>query len=193
MNEKGEALLCDFGLSRIRHEVTRTRTDIRSGGMVAYLAPELLAGPDRYRTTEASDVYAMAMTFVGLGTLLPPFHGVVANEFKLSNLVQDGLRPAAPTTLGNLPLPKFQELWSMMQGMWASAEQRTLTSARIHVILLQLASGTRFNASRVPGRESETPNTSIAPDSLRQEVRVVRFLCMLACICSNVLSCLSVF
>jgi serine/threonine protein kinase len=111
MNNEGEALLCDFGLSRIRHEVARTRTDIRSGGRVPYLAPELLAGIDQYRTTEASDVYALAMTFVELGTLLPPFHGVVANEFKLSNLVQDGLRPAAPTTHGNLPLPKFQELW----------------------------------------------------------------------------------
>jgi hypothetical protein len=118
----------------------------------------------------------MAMTFVELGTLLPPFHAVVANEFKLSNLVQDGLRPAALTTLGNLPLPKFQELWLMMEGMWASAQQRTLTSVQVHAILSQLASGTLFNALRVPGRESETPNTSIASDSLRQEVRVVRFL-----------------
>jgi hypothetical protein len=64
----------------------------------------------------------------------------------------------------------------MVRRMWASAEQRTLTSAQVHAILSQLASGTLFNASRVPGRESETPNTSIAPDSSRQEVRVVRFL-----------------
>jgi serine/threonine protein kinase len=176
MNKEGEALLCDFGLSRIRHEVARTRTVIRSGGRVAYIAPELLAGPDQYQTTEASDVYAMAMTIVELGTLLPPFHGVVANEWKLSHLVQDGLRPAAPTTLGNLPLPKFQELWSMMQGMWASAKQRTLTSAQVHATLSQLASGTLFNASRAPGRDGETLNASIAPDSLRQEVRVVCFV-----------------
>jgi serine/threonine protein kinase len=110
INEEGEALLCDFGLSRIQHEVTRTLTDIRSGGRIAYIAPELLSGPDHYRTTEATDVYAMAMMFVELGTLLPPYHSVDANKHNLGNMIRDGLRPAAPTTLGNLPLPKFQEL-----------------------------------------------------------------------------------
>jgi serine/threonine protein kinase len=173
MNEKGEALLCDFGLSRVRHEVTRTHTNIRSGGRVAYTAPELLAGPDPYRTTEASDIYAMAMTFVELGTLLPPFDGVAANEFRLSNLIQDGLRPAAPTTLGNLPLTKYQELWSLMQGMWASAEQRSLTSAQVHTLLLRLVSGTPTVVSAVLERDKELPNTNAVADSLRQEVRIL--------------------
>jgi serine/threonine protein kinase len=143
ISDQNTALLCDFGLSRIRHEITRARTDIRPSGRVAYVAPELLAGPDRYRTTEATDVYALAMTFLELGTLLPPFYPV-ANELRLINMIQSGHRPTAPTTLGKLPLQDFQTLWSMMQRMWAS-EGSIPGSATIYRSLLQLVTSLLLN------------------------------------------------
>ena len=41
INGERNAVLCDFGFSCIRHEVTRTHTMIREGGRLRYLAPEL--------------------------------------------------------------------------------------------------------------------------------------------------------
>ena len=69
MNVEGQAVLCDFGLARIRHEVTRPCTSIREGGKLRYLAPELLSGPESFRTTAESDIYSLAMTFFQLGDL----------------------------------------------------------------------------------------------------------------------------
>lgn len=43
MDASGEPIICDFGLSRIRHEVTRTRTMIHEGGRTRFLVPELSA------------------------------------------------------------------------------------------------------------------------------------------------------
>jgi len=41
IDEDGTPLLCDFGLSRIRHEVTRTKSLLGAAGFPRALAPEL--------------------------------------------------------------------------------------------------------------------------------------------------------
>jgi hypothetical protein len=87
------------------------------------------------------------MTFLELGTLLPPFYPV-ANEFRLITVIQSGHRPTAPTTLGKLPLQEFETLWSMMQRMWASEGHLIPGSATIYSSLLRLVTSLLLNELR---------------------------------------------
>ncbi|KAF8279881.1 kinase-like protein [Clavulina sp. PMI_390] len=66
--------LCDFGLSHIRHEVTRTRTIIREGGMRRFMAPELSSvSMERFRATTATDIFSLAMTCLNAWSAQLPF------------------------------------------------------------------------------------------------------------------------
>ena len=62
IDDSGKAVLCDFGLSRIKADATSrtTRTDV--GGIVGsrnWMAPELLLGGS---LKKPSDIYAFGMT-----------------------------------------------------------------------------------------------------------------------------------
>lgn len=118
IDSSGQALLCDFGLSRIRHEVTRTFTFIRSGGRELFVAPELSADDDP-RPDEAGDIYTFAMTILKLGTGANPFSGEFKNERVALREAQQGRRPRRPATFGGLPNAPFDTLWSLMEKMWA--------------------------------------------------------------------------
>lgn len=119
VNSDGDAVLCDFGLSRIRHEHTRTLTISQSGGRERFLAPELTTG-DLFRTTEASDVYSWVMTIYELGTGQPPFAlgPNILGPYQLVPAVQRGIRPdKTPPFLGMDAIP-FDRLWELMTTMW---------------------------------------------------------------------------
>ena len=96
IDASGNALLCDFGLSRIRHEVTRTRTNIREGGRTRFMAPELLAGAEKFRTSPASDIFSLSMIFWNAWTRKLPF-AELTNELKAEAAIRNGERPDRPT------------------------------------------------------------------------------------------------
>jgi len=61
IDDSGKAVLCDFGLTRIRADVT-SRTEKADGGFVGsrnWMAPELLLGGS---LKNPSDIYAFGMT-----------------------------------------------------------------------------------------------------------------------------------
>jgi serine/threonine protein kinase len=67
VEECGRALLCDFGLSRIKADITsRTRAqgDTVVSGSRNWMAPELLSGS---LARAPSDVYAFGMTIYEVG------------------------------------------------------------------------------------------------------------------------------
>jgi serine/threonine protein kinase len=113
------ALLCDFGLSRIRHECTRTHTIIREGGRIRFLAPELSDGPEEFRTSVVSDIFSLAMTFFNVWELQVPF--VKFSEKKAGALIRNGLRPERPATHIDLPSEMEEEFWQLIESMWAHA------------------------------------------------------------------------
>ena len=113
----GNALLCDFGFSRIRHECTRTRTAIREGGHIRFLAPELSDGPEEFRTSEPSDIFSLAMTFFNVWDLKVPF--VKSSQWKAGALIRDGQRPERPATHLDLPSEMEGEFWKLIESMWA--------------------------------------------------------------------------
>jgi len=91
-------VLSDFGFRRIRHKVTRTHTNIREGGRLRYLAPELPYGPDSVCTTAAIDVDSPAITPPNPSTLRMPFEEH-RNEMAAAEAARSGQRPPKPSVV----------------------------------------------------------------------------------------------
>lgn len=117
-----EPLLCDFGLSRIRHEVSRTLTTIHTGGRQRFMAPELLAGVDeKFRTSKATDVYSEALILVTAWTGKVPL-AEIRNELAVAAHLRDGQRPTRSLRIQQkspLDLETAGKFWDYMEIMWA--------------------------------------------------------------------------
>jgi serine/threonine protein kinase len=121
--------LCDFGFSDIRHEVTLTHTNIREGGRLCFLAPELSYEPDSFRTTAASDVYSLAMTLFNLSTLRTPFEEY-RNELVAAYAARSGQRPQIPSTTRFFK-GSFSGLRELLTLMWAPDESARPAAAMV--------------------------------------------------------------
>jgi serine/threonine protein kinase len=111
-------LICDFGFSRIRHEVTRTNTDIREGGKHRFLAPELLEGASKFRTSAASDVFSLSMVYLNIWARQPPF-AHLSDGFLAAEAIRRRERPSRPADDLGLPSERMKLFWALIQQMWA--------------------------------------------------------------------------
>jgi len=114
VSRTGDCLLCDFGLSRIRHEISRTHTTIHQGGRQRFIAPEISSGLE---ARIKSDVYSLAMTIYALGTMSLPF-GHIDRDLAVYRAVQEGERPPPCDSLGGLAAEETVHLWSLIERMW---------------------------------------------------------------------------
>jgi serine/threonine protein kinase len=108
--------LCDFGLSRIRYEISRTYTTVHQGGHGRFLAPEIYKAEDDTRINESSDIYSLAMTIYALGTRSLPFAGL--KNWAACSAAARGERPSKRNSLGGLMTDDSELLWSLMERMW---------------------------------------------------------------------------
>ena len=134
----GDCLLCDFGLSRIRHEVSRTHTAVQQGGRGRFVAPEISSG-DEDRINEESDIYSLAMTIYALGTGSLPF-AHIKRDPAACRAAQGGERPIKHDSLGGLSIEETARLWSLMENMWNPSPQSrpTVSSARDEIMQTSL-------------------------------------------------------
>jgi len=130
----GDCLLCDFGLSRIRHEFSRTNTTIHQGGRQRFVAPEISSGAED-RINEKSDVYSLAMTIYALGTRSLPFERI-DRDAAACRAAQKGERPQKCDSVGGLTIGETAPLWSVMERMWNPDPQRrpTVSIARDDIV-----------------------------------------------------------
>ncbi|KAF8298208.1 kinase-like protein [Clavulina sp. PMI_390] len=130
---RGHGLLCDFGLSRIKHEQTRIGTGILAGGVDRFTSPELLSlkGNSKWRTTHSSDCYGFAMTILQLVTLQKPF-AEFEQSFQASQAATRGKRPKRPAAevLG-LSVKTADQLWSLLKDMW---HQNPVKRPDMHIV-----------------------------------------------------------
>lgn len=138
ISNAGDCMLCDFGLSRIRHEVSLTNTIIRQGGNYRFAAPEISFEEedpciDEPRIDERSDVYSLAVTIYALGTRSPPFEEM--NPRQARRAAKEKKRPSKPNSLGGLTGEHAKFLWCLMQAMWAPEPQQrpTISTARAEI------------------------------------------------------------
>lgn len=135
----GNALLCDFGLSRIRHEVSRTLTVIRAGGRSFFVAPEVYKEEIR-RPTESSDIYSFSITIYVLGTgKYSLFNGLEGPGRQTALLAMSGLRPPCPDYLGGLDNDNTELLYRLLGSMWASDPETRPTAGYVKSVLLSIS------------------------------------------------------
>lgn len=91
---------------------------IHEGGRLRYLAPELSVGlTANFRTTQASDVFALAMTFLHVWAREPPFYEI-KNEVKVAASYRKGRRPKKPSNEAGI-MEAEGEFWALLDVMWA--------------------------------------------------------------------------
>lgn len=123
IDANGNAVLCDFGFSRIHHEIARTHTLIRDGGHLRYRAPELSSHPQKLRSTQASDIYSLGMTFLSLVTLDPPFADR-EYDYQAREAAEQRIRPQLPNNMNLMPTEQ-DPMWELLESMWRhEAEER---------------------------------------------------------------------
>ncbi|KAF8294750.1 kinase-like protein [Clavulina sp. PMI_390] len=114
-------LLCDFGRSRIRHDVSRGLTNHKDleGGRLRFLAPELWdSQSDHFCPTQASDVFALAMMYLNVWSNQLPFAEITINR-QVTAALNGGLRPLEPTKAVSLDPETRENFWKLLGNMWA--------------------------------------------------------------------------
>ncbi|KAF9504679.1 hypothetical protein BS47DRAFT_1334565 [Hydnum rufescens UP504] len=111
IDEHGEAVLSDFGFTRIRHELTRTGTQSTGLGTLRYLAPEIFLG-QVLRANVTTDIYSLALTIWALASSKLPFTHL-PHGFVVLRRVERGERPPMPTMIGTRDayLGLLEEMW----------------------------------------------------------------------------------
>ncbi|KAJ7496406.1 kinase-like protein, partial [Mycena latifolia] len=115
VEDSGRSLLCDFGLSRVKADIT-TRTshggNTATTGSCNWMAPELLAGS---MPRMASDVYAFGMTIYELYTDETPLASIAPMDF-IELVFRLGVRPTRPEIDD---VPKLTDpLWNLAELCW---------------------------------------------------------------------------
>jgi len=106
LDERGDAILTDFGLARSADSTQLTREG-QIVGSLHYLAPELIEGSP---ATPASDIYALGCLLYECATGSPPFQGTDA-ELGYAHLIEPPPRPVglAPDLVAALLAPLEKE------------------------------------------------------------------------------------
>lgn len=92
---------------------------LHEGGRTRFLAPELAYGTtDRFRTTQASDIFSLSMTFLNIWTRRHPFFEI-KKELKVAAKLREGQRPKRPKGAVELIPDVEEQFWEILVEMWA--------------------------------------------------------------------------
>ncbi|KAJ7450210.1 kinase-like domain-containing protein [Mycena latifolia] len=154
----GRALLCDFGLARIKADVT-TRAAAPDYNIIPgsrnWMAPELLTGSS---PRMPSDMYAFGMTLYELYMDEVPLATIAYSDF-VELVVRSGIRPRHPDSD---ECPRMHKaLWCLGESCWAPDPMARPSATHVHHIISQLISGTpaqsaNYSTVRGPTISSET-------------------------------------
>jgi len=118
VSAKGDACICDFGLSKLIEEVTETSASVTltTSGSARWLAPEVIEGKVS-SPTMAADTYSFAMAILELLTGKHPFAEYKHDAQVIFSIMMQEQMPSRPVN-GGASLWLSDGLWSLMQGCW---------------------------------------------------------------------------
>ncbi|KAJ7697210.1 kinase-like domain-containing protein [Mycena rosella] len=135
VDDLGRALLCDFGLTRIKADITSRTAQIGTtitSGSRNWMAPEMFAGsPARL----PSDMYAFGMTVYELYTDEIPLSSVAFTDFVEVVLRMD-VRPERPDPE---ECPRLADsLWDLAESCWTKNPKERPTARQAHDMIAHL-------------------------------------------------------
>ncbi|KAJ6489906.1 kinase-like domain-containing protein, partial [Mycena sanguinolenta] len=129
VEDSGRALLCDFGLARIKADITshtRTANDTVVYGSRNWMAPELLSGS---LPRPPSDIYAFGMTVYELYTDENPLGTIPYGDF-IELVFRIGVRPERPE---EDEFPRMTDgIWDLAERCWNKDAKARPTARQIH-------------------------------------------------------------
>ncbi|KAM6502858.1 kinase-like protein [Amanita muscaria] len=137
INDRYEARVCDFGLSRILIDSWRT-TATQAGGSLRWMSPELMTGAECTPTKE-SDIYAYGMTCYEILSGDIPFKSVMKEITVLYNVLLKGQRPERVESCD------LDHTWDIITRCWAKKpEDRPHTTEVLEFLHLRVNSLARL-------------------------------------------------
>ncbi|CAF3699535.1 unnamed protein product [Adineta steineri] len=135
--------IADFGLAKIRYEISRQSSHNSSVGTLPWKAPELLK---MAKHTEASDVYALGIVLWELATECEPYED--SDESTISAFVLRGDRLNIPATIPNLFAELITRSWAHEPSKRLSCQQ-LLVSMKIGYTALNIVENMKDTAGGV--------------------------------------------
>lgn len=134
VTDKGEACICDFGMSKLVEEVTEKSASatLTAAGSARWLAPELIEGSIS-SPTPATDTYSFAMAILELVTGKYPFAERKRDASVIHDVVFQRKIPQRPAMS-----VVADDLWGLMARCWAhtSTERPLMTEVRATLEIL---------------------------------------------------------
>ncbi|RXW13028.1 hypothetical protein EST38_g12827 [Candolleomyces aberdarensis] len=118
VTDKGEACICDFGMSKLVEEVTEKSASatLTAAGSARWLAPELIEGSVS-SPTFASDTYSFGMAILELFTGKYPFAERKRDASVIHDVVVSKKVPQRPREAA-VVMWLTDEIWSLMERCW---------------------------------------------------------------------------
>ncbi|KAJ6595916.1 kinase-like domain-containing protein [Mycena sp. CBHHK59/15] len=137
IDDSSRALLCDFGLSRVKSDVASRTNAVDNPATLGsrnWMAPELLTGS---LPKLPSDIYAFGMTIYELCTDENPFSSVAYGDF-IELVFRLVVRPNRPDVDD---FPKLGDsLWSLAERCWVADPKARPTAPNIHDAIIEMIS-----------------------------------------------------
>ncbi|KAJ7122358.1 kinase-like domain-containing protein [Mycena epipterygia] len=139
VDTSGRSLLCDFGLARIKADVS-TRSGSKEPSIMSgsrnWMAPELLTGS---APRLASDVYAFGMALYELYTNENPLATVAYSDY-VELVARGGVRPHRPDSAD---CPRLCDaMWDLAESCWVADAKARPSATHVHDTISYIISST---------------------------------------------------
>ncbi|KAJ7843249.1 kinase-like domain-containing protein [Mycena olivaceomarginata] len=167
VEESGRSLLCDFGLSRVKADITGRTAQITNNmvGSRNWMAPELLAGS---LPKIPSDIYAFGMTLYELYTGDNPLSGIAHTDF-IELVFRLRIRPERPD---HDDVPTLSDpLWTLAEQCWLQDPKARPSAGQVHDLIVDVILQLVENLPEQSASENGT-ETGRNDDTIKQEPKL---------------------